>query len=1093
MLVQVVKNIASVVEDGAPRKRIRAHLRESELRKLAADKSSKLERLLAIASYKAEEIRAEGGSLDEQEALARFELNPFRWDTEGWQSQVDICFLWTWQGTDGTRQKAFVYPRLDNVFKRQVPRPPMLDEADVDILRGLQEAACLETKQSKAPCEYLGVHLGKGKYEPDPTKWPCRSYPGAKTHAMVYYEWVHVLCEGSPYRCSIRVNDLRHNQRAVPGNPLKPSACSNLTFSIEFMQAVAANVHPSLKFKGIAYEQQERPAILEQLPHEGVDIQDDALYWTMPDGQCECWSVREVAHKRPDELIHAAEGMLEAAYTLVAQEFGYHVLGKGSDEHVDALRAEPGTLADRNWEKYTWVRPADESATCWWVANAAEANKKETTKLKCRSLTSLRLELQASRLATSGKLRKEWDRRLHDNAAAVDRLRNNLNLWKHVSGPDPERLLKPSEADLLAAQQGAAALRRMVDKREPGQEQAHVEAFAEELIEATQMLSVVGWEAIRRERFSLTPTGLYDDLVRTAASLLSRADAESTRRQEFLASDAKEEEAQTLPPSSPLQSEEGGPDLEVFKGKTGKPSPNWHKAVKQATAIIVDDMRTLLECHYDDVHLQRWRQKHADAQKRAPERRGKHKVFASVAQSHRRRLHEALELPATVKSILRCPEDETSWSKMEALRRAICRVVEGEKEVFVESAAELETIAVAIEANGSSKLHDDVGEGCKLRAGVRVLLDTPSRSKRPKPCRTRVAKFVRDLKDNDSLRVLMRPLNTCRAPSLDSFGQEMFSDKSMKEVASGLSLSIEQVLDRMLPVLHDALLLAQSEDWTKSLVGNLAADETYELARWFELGQNVGKQPLFDGICSMCGALLYGVLNRTSAISNKCSAPPCDRDGKPLTNPDCSPCTNAQPPFLLRYSPQLFAKEGQEMFYHDPETNCLSLKPSVLVEPWIRQAHATILTDDPNVWLYCPDCREKWFRRSGERGQSHIPFRDKASQHWLKPTYRRGKEKGEEDIPEKEPEGEPSQVPSPHETEDEEDAVEWVPELPAEVAQRPSLEEYQRRWDAQKAWHARCVPGEFSRDNLVPVPEPQLWQDCPYVLELSRPGPLGWL
>ena len=207
-----------------------------------------------------------------------------------------------------------------------------------------------------------------------------------------------------------------------------------------------------------------------------------------------------------------------------------------------------------------------------------------------------------------------------------------------------------------------------------------------------------------------------------------------------------------------------------------------------------------------------------------------------------------------------------------------------------------------------------------------------------------------------------------------------------------------------------------------------------------------------------------------------------------MTNPDGSPCKDAQPPFLLRYSPQLFAKEAPEMFNHDPETNRLSLKPGVLVEPWIRQAHVTIPTDDENVWLYCPDCRERWFRRSGERGHSHIPFRDKASQHWLKPTYRRGAEKEEEDIPEKEPEGEPSQVPSPQETEDEEDAEEeeWVPELPAEAPQRPSLEEYQRRWDAGKAWHARCVPGDFSRDNLVPVPEPQLWQDCPYVIELSK-------
>ena len=42
-----------------------------------------------------------------------------------------------------------------------------------------------------------------------------------------------------------------------------------------------------------------------------------------------------------------------------------------------------------------------------------------------------------------------------------------------------------------------------------------------------------------------------------------------------------------------------------------------------------------------------------------------------------------------------------------------------------------------------------------------------------------------------------------------------------------------------------------------------------------------------------------------------------------------------------------------------------------------------------------------------------MPFRDKASQHFLKPTYRRGKEKEDVDGSEQqdEPESEPNQVP----------------------------------------------------------------------------------
>ena len=52
----------------------------------------------------------------------------------------------------------------------------------------------------------------------------------------------------------------------------------------------------------------------------------------------------------------------------------------------------------------------------------------------------------------------------------------------------------------------------------------------------------------------------------------------------------------------------------------------------------------------------------------------------------------------------------------------------------------------------------------------------------------------------------------------------------------------------------------------------------------------------------------------------------------------------------------------------------------------------------------------------------------------------------------------------------------WVPDLPPDGPPRPSVEEYQTRWDKLKAWHSRPVEGPFGRENLVPHPEPQLWQ-----------------
>ncbi len=70
--------------------------------------------------------------------------------------------------------------------------------------------------------------------------------------------------------------------------------------------------------------------------------------------------------------------------------------------------------------------------------------------LVARSLLRLRMELYASRCATSNKLRQTWERRLEENGLAVDVLLNNAHLWRHVHGPDPNTLLKPSEPDLKA-------------------------------------------------------------------------------------------------------------------------------------------------------------------------------------------------------------------------------------------------------------------------------------------------------------------------------------------------------------------------------------------------------------------------------------------------------------------------------------------------------------------------------------------------------------------------------------------------------------------------------------------------------------------
>ena len=62
----------------------------------------------------------------------------------------------------------------------------------------------------------------------------------------------------------------------VPMNPLR--TCPNgLTFDITFFQEVGASVREGILFKGVAFES-DRPDILEQVPHEGLDVQQEPVY-----------------------------------------------------------------------------------------------------------------------------------------------------------------------------------------------------------------------------------------------------------------------------------------------------------------------------------------------------------------------------------------------------------------------------------------------------------------------------------------------------------------------------------------------------------------------------------------------------------------------------------------------------------------------------------------------------------------------------------------------------------------------------------------------------------------------------------------------
>ena len=193
----------------------------------------------------------------------------------------------------------------------------------------------------------------------------------------------------------------------------------------------------------------------------------------------------------------------------------------------------------------------------------------------------------------------------------------------------------------------------------------------------------------------------------------------------------------------------------------------------------------------------------------------------------------------------------------------------------------------------------------------------------------------------------------------------------------------------------------------------------------------------------MCGTLLHD-------LSNGHRGEPVSREGNPLLKPSGEPDVDAQPPFLLRFSPAFFAKEIPSTFQHDPASNTLSLRDGVDA-PWIACSHTGVR------WHFCKDCAAQWLGKDGKK--AHIPFRDKASQHFMKAVYRKPREpagtprSSTSTQPEPDPEDFTTDAYEPHavglhdagEVNDDDVPMDIPMDIPELVRQYPTLDEYKAK------------------------------------------------
>ena len=500
-----------------------------------------------------------------------------------------------------------------------------------------------------------------------------------------------------------------------------------------------------------------------------------------------------------------------------------------------------------------------------------------------------------------------------------------------------------------------------------------------------------------------------------------------------------------------------------------------------------------------------------------------------------------------VKAIFRTPTDEDDWGKLQKLRREIVLVAQGLRKSTLDTSEEVAQLANAIN-NGHDSEHSTPynsigGDIAWIPPGSLLLLDDKDASHIQATVyqeyrRDHLVEKVRQTRPGTEIRVLTRPLyHRGLAPPEDYFlkflaNERMLLKECGRRAKPRPAEGPQAVLDQMLLTLWDALFLDDCIRWTKQEVTNLTVDRTLTMSRYFLMGLAVGKEPLFTGLCAMCANLLYGSYSRTNT-SNCRAGHPINKHGVAVCTVDGLPDMDAQPACFLRFSPKLFAEAAPHIFEHDASTNRLRLKNTEGGYPWYAEK--------PGHWLYCTDCYERYIAK-GKR--SHVPFRDKASQHFIRSTWNQRKRQYEEaqqeasaqveNTPADEPfidlpDGDASAVvdtpifdqgcvnsddegvatpvlednddggalPFARESEyvrkeDEPGEVECPQVQPIE---RPTLEQYQAKWADKFAQHSRSNDDSFSANNLCPVPVPQLWQDAPHVPfhELVSPDSQGRL
>ena len=295
--------------------------------------------------------------------------------------------------------------------------------------------------------------------------------------------------------------------------------------------------------------------------------------------------------------------------------------------------------------------PTSESGNCWFVTNAGVEDKTLKPNFLFRSLATLKVHLKNTRVATSRKIKDEYEYRKDKNREAVAVLEANLQMWTLVGGPCVEYLTEPSDEALALAHKAKEVLLRIRAQEDAPDNAAQI---ASDMIMAVNNLTSIDFERIRKEKFPLTPEMLFEGFVKNMKDLHNerKLTAEDSRRQKWLSTGASEveEDDGNIANFARTGADRFGCDPDAFSRPSSRQKPKgFATAVVKASLVHIDEMRTLLEMHYDDLHLAKHlrQMQGRDEEDRVVTKRRKsdYKVFRSVVNAHKRRLCQRINLP----------------------------------------------------------------------------------------------------------------------------------------------------------------------------------------------------------------------------------------------------------------------------------------------------------------------------------------------------------------------------------------------------------------------------------------------------------------